>query len=408
MPLAAMMMAVPRTSLMARDSSTERVSLNRAVWSGHVPERIGLGRIRVEILGVRAVEPGRLDGHRAVHEGRQLRDAAGVLERPEMVDELLGPADGEGRDDERAAAVDRRPHRALELVGHGRGVVTPVPVGRFHEHVVGFAQRLRVEENGHSVAAQVPREDDTPGGPVSVEIERDGRGAEDVSRPSKGRPHARHEPDGLVVRDTPDSLGSLSPLLRGIERQRGRVLRGSPGVVVGGLLLLEVAGVRQHDPREVRGPAGSGDASPEAILDEPGQVADVVDVGVGQRDGVDLRRVDRQPIPVPESKLLQPLVKTAVDEKLLPTRLDQELRAGDRPRGAQAVDRRRARHGHRDITAPVARLPPAPARPPTARWPAHTPRGHARCRRGARPGSPDPTRCAEPRRSRRRTRGSRR
>ena len=87
-------------------------------------------------------------------------------------------------------------------------------------------------------------------------------------------------------------------------------------------------------------PRGCGDPAPEAVLDEPGQVADVVDVGVGQRDGVDLRRVDRQPIPVPESKLLQPLVETAVDEELLATRLDQELRAGDRPRGAQAVDAR--------------------------------------------------------------------
>ena len=42
MPLAAMMIAAPRTSLIFRDSSTERVSLKRPVWSGQVPEITGL------------------------------------------------------------------------------------------------------------------------------------------------------------------------------------------------------------------------------------------------------------------------------------------------------------------------------------------------------------------------------
>ena len=42
MPLAAMMIAGPRTSLIFRDSSTERVSWKRAVWSGQVPEVTGL------------------------------------------------------------------------------------------------------------------------------------------------------------------------------------------------------------------------------------------------------------------------------------------------------------------------------------------------------------------------------
>ena len=109
-------------------------------------------------------------------------------------------------------------------------------------------------------------------------------------------------------------------------------------VVVRGLLFLEVARVRQQDPREVLGPSRRGDRPAEAVLDEPGQVPDVVDVGVREGDGVDPRGIDGQLVPVPQAEVLQALVEAAVHEEPPPGRLDQELRAGDRPRGAQALD----------------------------------------------------------------------
>ena len=51
MPLAEMMIAVPRTSLILRDSSTERVSWKRVVWRAHVPEVTALGGVRIRSSG---------------------------------------------------------------------------------------------------------------------------------------------------------------------------------------------------------------------------------------------------------------------------------------------------------------------------------------------------------------------
>ena len=73
-------------------------------------------------------------------------------------------------------------------------------------------------------------------------------------------------------------------------------------VVVRRLLLLEVARVRQEDPREVPGASRRGDRPAEAVLDEPRQVSDVVDVSMGEGDGVDPRGIDRQLVPVPQAE----------------------------------------------------------------------------------------------------------
>ena len=141
MPLAAMMIGgaanvVDLPRLLDGAGQLEPARVERARARDH-----RLGGVRIQVLGVRAVERRRLDRHRAVHEGRQPGDAAGVLEGAEVIDQLLGPADREGRHHERAAPVHRGPDDALELVGDGRGVVQPVAVGRLDEDVVGLADR---------------------------------------------------------------------------------------------------------------------------------------------------------------------------------------------------------------------------------------------------------------------------
>ena len=77
-------------------------------------------------------------------------DAARVLERPKMVDQLLRPADGEGRHDERAAPVDRRPDDPLGE--SDRGGRRRRAAGRRRStrrrQLVRLADRLRVERIG--------------------------------------------------------------------------------------------------------------------------------------------------------------------------------------------------------------------------------------------------------------------
>ena len=324
-PLAAMMIAVPLDvvdlpRVLDRARQREPAGVERARAGDHRS-----GGVRIQVLGMLAVERRRLDRHRTVDEGGQPRDAARVLERAEVIDELLRSPHGEGRHHERAAAVDGGPDDALDLVGDGRGVVQPVAVRRLHEDVVGVAQGLRVQEDGRRVAADVPREDETAHARARPELEMDRGRAQDVAGSAERRGKPWQELHRLVVLDAGDLLGRLGALFRGVERKGGCVLGSPPLVVVRRLLFLEMAGVGQQDPREIAGPVRRGHPSGEAVLDEPRQVSGVIDVGVSQADGVDPREVDRKRIPVPEAEGLQSLVESAVDQESAPVGLDEEL-----------------------------------------------------------------------------------
>ena len=54
-----------------------------------------------------------------------------------------------------------------------------------------------------------------------------------------------------------------------------------------GVLLLNVGGVQQHDLKQLGGEPGGEDAALEALLDQHGDAAGVVDVGVGHQYVVD-------------------------------------------------------------------------------------------------------------------------
>ena len=100
--------------------------------------------------------------------------------------------------------------------------------------------------------------------------------------------HALAQVDELTV--LADNHKFLDPL---------RVLHGVEGLGPGGagaltlavfplrVLLLDVGGVQQHDFQQLGGEAGGEDAALEALLDEHGNPAGVVDVGVGDQDVVD-------------------------------------------------------------------------------------------------------------------------
>ena len=70
----------------------------------------------------------------------------------------------------------------------------------------------------------------------------------------------------------------------------GRAGTGSLAVFPLGVGLLDVGGVQQHDVHEVRCETGGEDLAMEALFEEHGYPAGVVDVGVGDEDIVDAPR----------------------------------------------------------------------------------------------------------------------
>ena len=95
-------------------------------------------------LGVGAVDPRGLDGHGAVQVDGEGPHASLLDQRVHEHQHLLGAPDGEGRDDQDAAAVERAQEHALQLVQDGDGRVRAVAVGALHHHVVGGGGQIGV------------------------------------------------------------------------------------------------------------------------------------------------------------------------------------------------------------------------------------------------------------------------
>jgi hypothetical protein len=83
----------------------------------------------------------------------------------------------------------------------------------------------------------------------------------------------------------------------------------------------------------------------------------MVQMSVGQNDGLDRRRIDRQRFPVTLPQFLQPLKQTAVDQEPAAVDLEQVLRSSHRSRGAEEGQRDRwLRHDHKNIGSCPVRL----------------------------------------------------
>ena len=87
-----------------------------------------------------------------------------------------------------------------------------------------------------------------------------------------------------------------------------------------------------HDLAQVLCALRAEHAAAESLRHQPRQITAVIEVRVGQDNGVDARRLDRQVLPVALAQLLQPLEEPRVNHDARPAGFDQILRARDRAR----------------------------------------------------------------------------
>ena len=95
-----------------------------------------------------------------------------------------------------------------------------------------------------------------------------------------------------------------------------------------GELLVELARVEQDERRPVRSSRRWRGSAREAALDQQREQAAVVEVGVGQQDGVDLGRVEGERDPVADRLVGAALEHAAVDQDAGPLGHEQVLGAG--------------------------------------------------------------------------------
>jgi tetratricopeptide (TPR) repeat protein len=297
-----------------------------------------------------------LERHRAVGVHGQVRDAPGLDELPQREHHDLGAVDGERRDDDRAAPFRGASDGGREALDHFVGrFVDAVAVRRLDEERVHFRRR------GRRAQDRVVRPSDVAAHEharrrAGVDLEHHPGRSEDVARGPERRAHTgggverRVEVGGHELGDAPRGVGF------GVQRL-GRVVLGEAvpiGVV--GLLLLEPGRVGEHDLAELRGAVGHEHRAREPLAREHRHVPDVVEMGMGDDDGVDRRRIDRKRLAVAEPEALDALEQPGVDQHARPAGVEQELAAGDR--AGRAQERQHGGDGvHRGRSATSSRRP---------------------------------------------------
>ena len=169
----------------------------------------------------------------------------------------------------------------------------------------------------------------------------------------------RHDRNRTVVADGLQQRQRTLGVARRVERKRGRVLRVVVAVGVASVFFLDVRGVGEHQRAEVAGACRAEHAALESLGDQAGQVAAVVEMRVGQDDGVDVVRVDGERLPVAEAEFLESLEEPAVDEHAVTAEIEQVFRPGDRPGSSKKCQRRHGQTIARDLAGPKGR-PGAP------------------------------------------------
>ena len=85
--------------------------------------------------------------------------------------------------------------------------------------------------------------------------------------------------------------------------------------------------VRQHDAHEVTGGTRGVDVAHKALTHETRNPPAVIDVRVGQKNRVDLSRVEREWLIVHLAQATRSLIHTAVHQILVVARMNQKARA---------------------------------------------------------------------------------
>ena len=235
----------------------------------------------------RRLGKGRVDVHGEV---RRRLDELLILDLADKVQKLLRAAHGERRDDDVAALAERLVDNLRQFVGVAPDLgVVAVAVGRLHHDVVGLFEKLRVADDGLVDVADIAGEDDRLVHAVFFQLKRDGRGTEQMARVGEHRAHTLAEVNLFFILAGRHVLEDVQRVLLGVERLDVLAARAlALAVLILGVALLNVGGVKQHDLHQIRRQARRQDAAVEAVFHQQRDTARVVDVRVGDEQNIDI------------------------------------------------------------------------------------------------------------------------
>ena len=133
-------------------------------------------------------------------------------------------------------------------------------------------------------------------------------------------------------------LEAVQGIQPGVQRQRRAVAAEFVAVQEGCVFFLQVAAVGQQDGAQVAGAPRGMDVAVVAVAGEQGQVAAVVQVGVGENHRIDLVGRQGQWLPVAKAQLLVALEQPAIHQHAFAVVAHQVLRPGHGAGSAQKGD----------------------------------------------------------------------
>ena len=251
-----------------------------------------------------------------------------ILDLPDKVQQLLGAAHGEGGDHHVAAPAQCLVDDLGQLVGiapHLR--VVAVAVGTLHHHIVCPGEELGVPDDGLIHVADIAGKDDGPRLAALGEGQADAGRAQQVAGIDEHGVYAVADVDLLAVLAGIHEL----PHPHGILHRVQRFLHGAARplvltVFILGVALLNMGGVLQHDIQQIRRQASGEDTALKTLLDQQGDTAGVVDMGVSHQHIVDLARMEGQAGVI---DLVPALLQAAVNEDTLAAHLQTMAAAGN-------------------------------------------------------------------------------
>ena len=265
-------------------------------------ERVGVGfdvllQLLVESLAMDAEDVGGSHGERTVNEDFHIRQIIFIFKGLQGIHNLLCTADGEGGNDEFAFTLRHRVfddhHEVVFRLADGS--VEAIAIGGFGDDVVGLREGFGIGEDGLAVPPDVAGVAERSLLTPFFDGDIDGAAAEHVA----GVDELKLEVGGNVIEkmvgDADETAHAGHRILHGVDGfDRGEALESAFLVELGGIGLLDAAGVGEHDGAEVAGGRGAEHRALEAHLHHVWNQAGVVDVRVGKDDVVNVARVEAE------------------------------------------------------------------------------------------------------------------
>ncbi len=278
------------------------------------------------------VDRERLQCHRAVDEDGHPGDPSRVRESTQGHQHDLGAVHGERGDQDHAPSVKGAIDDVGELVVGGWWVVT-VAVRRLDDDDVRVRPRRWRHEQRMLASAEVAAEHH----PSSRDLDQGGRRAEDVPRRVQREEHLVGDLRAFTEGKRSEHREQALDVVEVVEGPRRRVLGEALRADVGGVLLLQLGAVPQHDLGQRDRRLRREDGRLQALVHQGRQVSGVVEMGVADDDRVEVAYVEGQRVPVAAPELTQPLEEPGLDEQLGPVAAQVELAAGHRPGAPQEL-----------------------------------------------------------------------